>query len=83
MSTPVICKSGVRGRQGKLRRNYSDFQEFLGYCDLFNLHVRLGYQTPMTCWRANPIIQWSVNPGDFIKAPKQKSCSTPKNKKNS
>jgi len=52
---------------GKLRKNYSSFEEFESYCKVYNLHNRLGYKNPKTAWTKNPLVQWSTNPADFKK----------------
>ena len=62
----VICKSGIRGWQGKLRDQYDSFEEFESWCQTYNLHIRLGYKTPRGAWMSNPVIQGSVNPDDYI-----------------
>lgn len=61
----VICKSGSTGWQTKLQRNYTNFEEFESYCELYNIHERLGYKTPANAWKRNPTIQGSVNPNDL------------------
>ena len=50
---------------GKLRENYSSYEEFKGFSMIYNLHKRLGYKSPKSAWEHNPHIQWSVNPNDF------------------
>jgi hypothetical protein len=62
----VKCKSGIKGWQERLQKNYNnDFTQFEAYCETYNIHGRLGYKTPESAWRANPLIQGSVNPGDL------------------
>jgi hypothetical protein len=61
----VICRSGLRGWQQRLRSVYSSLQEFAAYCEVYANHTRLGYATPATAWRANPVVQGSVNPSDY------------------
>jgi hypothetical protein len=61
----VQCRSGLKGWQARLRKIYSSLAEFVTYCSIYNNHARLGYATPETAWRANPIIQGSVNPSDY------------------
>lgn len=61
----VICRSGLRGWQARLRSVYSSFEEFSSYCELYGNHTRLGYASPVTAWRANPVVQGSVNPTDY------------------
>lgn len=71
MSRQCVCRSGLRGHEGRLRRNYTSYEQWAAYAEMWGLHTRLGYKTPMTAWRANPVIQWSINPGDFRRAPKK------------
>ena len=66
-SIRVICRSGIEGGQGRLQGNYDNFSEFKSFCETFGLHKKLGYKTSAACWKANPLIQWSVNPDDFRK----------------
>lgn len=61
----VICKSGIVGYQCNLQDSYDDFDQFNYYAENFNLHRRLGYETPIKAWKANPLIQGSVVPNDF------------------
>ena len=53
--------------KGKLRKNYSSFEEFEAYSAIYGLHSRLGYKSPKTAWASNPLIQWSTNPADYKK----------------
>jgi hypothetical protein len=62
---PVKCKSGIMGWQARLWEVYEDFELFLGYCEVYGLHTRLGYDTPRAAWDANPLVQGSVNPSDY------------------
>ena len=64
---PVRCKSGIMGSRYRLQDSYSSFEEFEGYCDTHNLHTRLGYKTPKSAYRHNPMIESSVNASDFRK----------------
>jgi hypothetical protein len=41
------------------------FVAFQGYCIQYNLHVRLGFNTPENAWDKNPLIGGSSNPSDF------------------
>lgn len=61
----VKCLSGIRGWRGRLRENYSHFEEFQSYSTTNGLHLRLGYHTPEKAWEANPEIEGSVNPSDY------------------
>ena len=66
----VICKSGLKGWQARLRSVYASFEEFVSCCGIYANHTRLGYKTPATAWRANPVVQGSVNPSDYTKVKK-------------
>jgi hypothetical protein len=61
----VICRSGLKGWQARLRSVYGSFEEFISYCDAYGNHTRLGFSTPALAWAANPVIQGSVNPVDY------------------
>lgn len=63
----VICKSGIEGWQCRLQKNYSSFEDFEYYAELRGLHTRLGYNTPIEAWEANPQIRGSINPDDYCK----------------
>lgn len=65
----VKCKSGVTGWQGRLRKNYSSFEEFEHYSEIYGISRRLGYQNAEEAWEDNPLIQGSVNPSDLQKVP--------------
>ena len=53
------------GWQGHLREVYVSFGEFESYSVMRNLHVRLGFETPLAAWHANPEVQGSVIPSDY------------------
>lgn len=63
----IRCRSGLWGWQSRLRKVYSSLEEFIAYCDIYGNHAQLGYASPQTAWRANPVIQGSVNPSDYRK----------------
>lgn len=65
MARQVICKSGQRGFEDKLHSLYENYEEFFVYSDTYNLHSRLGFDTPREAWDANPTVQGSVNPSDY------------------
>ena len=65
----IKCKSGVRGWQDHLQKGYDSLEEFKGYCENYNLHTRLGFDTPEEAWEANPVVEGSVNPSDFRVVP--------------
>ncbi len=53
------------GSQGKLQAGYDSFEEFEGYCEIYNIHSRLGFKTPKAAWKANPLVRLSVEPSDL------------------
>lgn len=61
----------------RLQKNYKNFDEFKAYAEMYGLHTRLGYKTPETAWKSNPVIQGSVNPADFkrVRTPRKKMCA--------
>jgi hypothetical protein len=61
----VRCKSGITGIRYRLQDSYSSFEQFEDYCEIYNLHTRLGYKTPKSAYRNNPMIESSVNLSDF------------------
>lgn len=61
----VRCASGLKGWQGKLQNVYSSYDEFVIYCETYDIHSRLGYNLPIDAWNANPTIQGSVNSSDL------------------
>ena len=63
----VRCKSGLMGWRTRLRNNYGSFKDWEYYSDMWGLCLKLGYGTPKAAWKANPVIEGSVNPGDFRK----------------
>lgn len=65
----VKCKSGVTGWRNRLRKNYANFEEFEMYSEIYGISRRLGYKSAKTAWRANPMIEGSVNPDDLRKVP--------------
>jgi hypothetical protein len=67
MRNNVKCRSGLTGWQARLREVYHDCQEFTAYAETYGLHLKLGYKTPENAWRANPLVQGSVNPDDYCK----------------
>lgn len=49
----------------RLHNVYADLEEFRGYCRLYNIHKRIGFRSVIAAWRANPLIEGSVNPQDL------------------
>lgn len=65
-STPVKCKSGHMGEQYLLRDSYDhNFKSFQNYCEMYNIHGRLGYATAEAAWADNPTVKSSVIPSDL------------------
>ncbi len=66
----VKCRSGLMGEQYRLQDSYDNFEHFQAYAEMYGIHIRLRYKTPATAWRANPLIQSSVEPRDLCKVMK-------------
>jgi hypothetical protein len=60
----VRCQSGIMGERSRLRSRYSSLSEFIAY-QQYGLAKRLGFASPELAWKANPVIESSVNPSDF------------------
>lgn len=69
--TRVRCDSGIEGYQNRLREDYSSYQEWQYYANMYGLHSRLGFNSPRQTWRKNPLIQGSVVPRDFCRVFRQ------------
>jgi hypothetical protein len=64
----VRCRSGLMGWRARLRNNYpGGFTDWLYFADMWGLEQRLGFKTAQAAWRANPVVEGSVNPSDFRK----------------
>jgi hypothetical protein len=63
----VRCRSGLTGWQSGLRDNYESFEHWVAYAEVWGLHFKLGFKTPQTAWRANPVVQGSVSAADYCK----------------
>lgn len=61
----VKCKSGLTGTRERLQARYQTLESFRNWADTYGIHTRLGYKTIEGCWRANPLIESSVNPSDL------------------
>lgn len=62
----VKCKSGLKGWQCKLRKNYDNsFEQFEAYNETYNIAERLGFKTALEAWDKNPLIQGSTEPSDL------------------
>jgi hypothetical protein len=64
-------KSGLRGWRGRLRSQYASKEEWKHYAGMYGLARRLGYKSAEAAWKADPVIEGSVSPGDFRAAPKR------------
>jgi hypothetical protein len=51
--------------KGRLQKEYSDFNEFVHYDELYGLAKRLGFNNAKEAWEANPIITGGVNWEDY------------------
>ena len=67
MRRNVVCASGLKGWQGRLREPYLDFEEFVLNDEAYGLAARLGYPSATAAWEANPVVQGSVEPSDYRK----------------
>lgn len=61
----VQCKSGFKGWQNRLRKNYDSFEEFEYYSSIYGIHSRLGYKSAQEAWESNPLIRGSIIPSDL------------------
>lgn len=50
---------------GNVHKIYGSFAAFQAYCRAYNIHVRLGYASPESCWKKNPTVGGSTNPADL------------------
>ena len=66
MIQTITCDSGTQGWRTTLQENYSNsFEQFVGYCETFEIADRLGYESPEAAWESNPMIQGSTDPLDL------------------
>jgi hypothetical protein len=68
----IICKSGAEGYRMRLQTNYSSFEEFESYSNMYGLHEKLGYKTAKNAWMKNPLIEGSTNPSDYRRSSNRK-----------
>ena len=66
----VVCRSGLSGERSRLQSRYNDLEDFRSWSEIYGIHTRLGYKTVEGCWRANPMIESSVEPSDLRKVKK-------------
>ena len=45
----------------RLQNNYSSFEDFQWYDEIYNLARRLGFKTAAEAWLENPVVQGSVD----------------------
>lgn len=50
---------------GPLRDEYTDFEEFEAYDEMYNLSGRLGFDSAEEAWEANPVVKGSTDPNDY------------------
>jgi len=74
----IRLPSGLRGWQGRLHEVYTSSEEFEAYCNIYAIHTRIGYKSPAAAWKANPLIQGSVNPSDLRRVPSVRLKRYPK-----
>ena len=61
----VTCRSGINGWQARLHSIYSNYKEFCAFNSAYGIATRLGFSSAVIAWKANPVIQGSVNPEDL------------------
>lgn len=61
----VKCLSGLTGWQCRLRKNYTDYFDFVASDRVYGLAERLGFTSAREAWQVNPVVQGSVVPSDF------------------
>jgi hypothetical protein len=50
---------------GPLQDEYTDFEEFETYDEMYNLSGRLGFDSAEEAWEANPVVKGSTDPNDY------------------
>lgn len=68
----VKCLSGEIGIRQRVREIYEDYEEFLLFNRMYNMHTRLNFPSARSLWEENPIIEGSSNPSDFRVYTKEK-----------
>ena len=63
-------KSGLSGWQAKVQQVYSDFAEFMAYCETYEIHKQLGFKSIIRCWNKNPLMNGTVVVGSLKQAKK-------------
>lgn len=69
----VMCKSGLKGWEGRLRDQYRSFSEFEACSMTYGLAFKLGFKTAREAWDANPLVQGSVEPSDYRVSPRNQA----------
>jgi hypothetical protein len=59
------CASGLMGERSRLQSRYENAETFHTYSRMYKLAERLGFTSEWAAWQANPVVESSVNPGDF------------------
>jgi hypothetical protein len=68
----VFCKrTGNRGWQARVQDVYNTLEIWQHYCEIYTHHKVHGFKTPESEWKANPMIEGSVNPGDRRRVPEK------------
>ena len=62
--------------KSKLQKNYTNFDDFCQWDEIYNLAKRLGFKSAKEAWDKNPMIQGSTDPKDFKCVRKRKKCNT-------
>lgn len=50
----------------RIQNEYASFEEFESYSGTYGLAERLGFDSPQEVWDANPLVQGSVHPADYM-----------------
>ncbi len=61
----VKCKSGFKGWEARLQKNYASLEEFQYYSQTYGIHARLGFKSAKEAWDSNPLIRGSIIPSDL------------------
>ena len=59
--------TGLRGHQFRLQDEYVNFAEFKNCAEIYWNHWKLGFSTPEACWKADPVVQCTVDPRDYCR----------------
>ena len=64
---------------GKLQKQYTDFDEFEAYDQIYGLASRLGYNSAQEAWDDNPQVSGSTNPADYKATKNKKTVAVGRN----